>query len=234
VNEIGLSELGPQRAEPSVRPNPKQEARTNAMPQIAQLAATYASQIFWLLVCFGVVFFVIGRGMLPGVVSTIDQRNKRIADDLGAAEAARTAADAEEQAWRIAEGKQRAQAHNLIAAAKARLPTNRKLPWPLPVPRSRKTPPLPSCASGSPALLRSAKSKAWLSKLRKTSPAVWPVFRFRPKTSAAWCREFWPMANVSETTASVEQPVAGHEAAEPPSTASGPARLSLLPCSSSC
>lgn len=97
----------------------KQEARTNAMPQIAQLAATYASQIFWLLVCFGVVFFVIGRGMLPGVVSTIDQRNKRIADDLGAAEAARTAADAEEQAWRIAEGKQRAQAHNLIAAAKA-------------------------------------------------------------------------------------------------------------------
>lgn len=89
------------------------------MPQIAQLAATYASQIFWLLVCFGVVFFVIGRGMLPGVVSTIDQRNKRIADDLGAAETARTAADAEEQAWRIAEGKQRAQAHNLIAAAKA-------------------------------------------------------------------------------------------------------------------
>jgi F-type H+-transporting ATPase subunit b len=59
------------------------------MPQIAQLAATYASQIFWLLVCFGLVFFVIGRGMLPGVVSTIDQRNKQIADDLGAAEAAR-------------------------------------------------------------------------------------------------------------------------------------------------
>lgn len=89
------------------------------MPQIAQLAATYASQIFWLLVCFGLVFFVIGRGMLPGVVSTIDQRNKQIADDLGAAEAARAAADAEEQAWRIAEGKQRAQAHDLIAAAKA-------------------------------------------------------------------------------------------------------------------
>lgn len=65
------------------------------MPQIAQLADTYASQIFWLLLCFGVVFFVIGRGMLPGVVSTIDQRNKQIADDLAAAEAARGAADAE-------------------------------------------------------------------------------------------------------------------------------------------
>ncbi|WP_333836120.1 F0F1 ATP synthase subunit B family protein [Novosphingobium sp.] len=89
------------------------------MPQIAQLADTYASQIFWLLLCFGVVFFVIGRGMLPGVVSTIDQRNKQIADDLAAAEAARGAADAEEQAWRIAEGKQRAEAHALIAAAKA-------------------------------------------------------------------------------------------------------------------
>ncbi len=46
------------------------------------------------------------------------------ADDLGAAEAARAAADAEEQAWRIAEGKQRAQAHDLIAAAKAEAARN--------------------------------------------------------------------------------------------------------------
>jgi hypothetical protein len=173
---------------PSVRPN-KQEARTNAMPQIAQLAATYASQIFWLLVCFGVVFFVIGRGMLPGVVSTIDQRNKRIADDLGAAEAARTAADAEEQAWRIAEGKQRAQAHNLIAAAKADAARTTQAALDAAAARSRKTLPLPSCALPPPALLRRGKCKTWPPKLRRISPAVWPVFRFRPKTSAARCRE---------------------------------------------
>ncbi|MBP6111483.1 MAG: ATPase, partial [Sphingobium sp.] len=37
------------------------------MPQIAQLAATYSSQIFWLLLTFGFVFFVIGLGMVPKV-----------------------------------------------------------------------------------------------------------------------------------------------------------------------
>ena len=35
------------------------------MPQIAQLAETWSSQVFWLLVFFGITFFVIGRGMVP-------------------------------------------------------------------------------------------------------------------------------------------------------------------------
>jgi F-type H+-transporting ATPase subunit b len=89
------------------------------MPQIEQLASTYASQVFWLLVCFGLVFFLIGRGMVPKVMSTIDQRDNQIAADLAAAEAARSAADAEEEAWRVQANKQRAEAQALIAAAKA-------------------------------------------------------------------------------------------------------------------
>lgn len=89
------------------------------MPQIEQLAATYASQVFWLLVFFGVVFFVIGRGMVPKVMATMDGRDKQIADDLAAAEAARAAADAEEEAWRVHANKQRAEAQAVIAAAKA-------------------------------------------------------------------------------------------------------------------
>jgi F-type H+-transporting ATPase subunit b len=89
------------------------------MPQIAQLATTYSSQIFWLLVCFGLVFFVVGQGFLPKVTSTVDQRDKQIADDLAAAEAARNAADVEEEAWRVAANKQRAEAQALIAKAKA-------------------------------------------------------------------------------------------------------------------
>lgn len=88
------------------------------MPQIEQLASTYASQVFWLLVFFGVVFFVIGRGMVPKVMETIDGRDKQIADDLAAAEAAKAAADAEEEAWRVQANKQRAQAQALIATAK--------------------------------------------------------------------------------------------------------------------
>ncbi|WP_408590408.1 ATPase [Novosphingobium sp.] len=88
------------------------------MPQIAQLATTYASQIFWLLVCFGVVFFVVGRGLLPKVTGTIDLRDRQIAADLAAAEAARSAADAEEEAWRANANRQRAAAQDAIAKAK--------------------------------------------------------------------------------------------------------------------
>jgi F-type H+-transporting ATPase subunit b len=89
------------------------------MPQIAQLAETYASQVFWMLLFFGLVFFVIGRGMVPKVMATVDARNSQIANDLAAAEAARKAADAEEESWRKAETKQRAEAQALIGQAKA-------------------------------------------------------------------------------------------------------------------
>jgi len=89
------------------------------MPQIAQLATTYSSQIFWLVVFFGLVFLVVGRGMVPKVMATVDARDNQIASDLAAAEAARKAADAEEEAWRVQANKQRAEAHGLIAAAKA-------------------------------------------------------------------------------------------------------------------
>ncbi len=41
------------------------------MPQIAQLAETWSSQIFWLMVFFGITFFVIGRGMVPKVMETV-------------------------------------------------------------------------------------------------------------------------------------------------------------------
>ncbi len=89
------------------------------MPQIAQLAETYSSQIFWLLVFFGLVFFVIGRGMVPRVMATVGDRDKQIADDLAAAQAARDRADEEEDAWRIRENENRNQAQALVVQAKA-------------------------------------------------------------------------------------------------------------------
>ncbi|TIX50313.1 ATPase [Alteraurantiacibacter aquimixticola] len=90
------------------------------MPQIAQLAETYSSQIFWLLVIFGFVFFVIGRGMVPKVMDTVGLRDKQIADDLAAAQAARDAADEQEEAWRKRENENRAAAHALVSEAKAK------------------------------------------------------------------------------------------------------------------
>lgn len=89
------------------------------MPQIAQLSATYASQIFWILLVFGFIFFVIGRGMVPKVMATVEARDKQIAQDLVAAETARKAADAEEEAWLKRESANRAEAQGIIAQAKA-------------------------------------------------------------------------------------------------------------------
>lgn len=89
------------------------------MPQIAQLAETWSSQLFWLFVFFGFTFFVIGRGMVPKVMATVTQRDEQIAGDLAAARAARDAADAQEEAWRVRENENRAVAQALVAKAKA-------------------------------------------------------------------------------------------------------------------
>lgn len=93
------------------------------MPQIAQLGEFYSSQIFWLLVFFGITFFVVGRGMVPKVMDTVAHRDKQIADDLQAAERARSQADAEEADWRARENANRAQAQSLIAQARAKAAT---------------------------------------------------------------------------------------------------------------
>lgn len=90
------------------------------MPQIAQLMDTYSSQIFWLLVFFGITFFLIGRGMVPKVMGTVELRDKQISDDLAAAQGARDAADEQEEAWRERENANRASAQTLIAEAKAK------------------------------------------------------------------------------------------------------------------
>ena len=89
------------------------------MPQISQVAATYASQIFWLLVTFGLVYFVIGKAMVPRIVATIDARDARIAGDLAAAEAARAAADETEAKWTRDMDAARAAAQAETAKAKA-------------------------------------------------------------------------------------------------------------------
>lgn len=89
------------------------------MPQIAQLAETYASQIFWLLVFFGFTFVVIGRGMVPKVLATVEARDSQIAADLAAAQAARDEADRQEEAWRVRENANRASAQAVLAKGKA-------------------------------------------------------------------------------------------------------------------
>ena len=44
------------------------------MPQLAQLALVYQSQWFWLLLTLGVIYFFVGKGIVPKVEETVDLR----------------------------------------------------------------------------------------------------------------------------------------------------------------
>ena len=94
------------------------------MPQISQIGEIFASQLFWLAIFFGAIFVVIGLGMLPKVMSTVDARDAKIAADLKGAEGAREAADALEEEYRLEMDKSRAESAGLandakVSAAKA-------------------------------------------------------------------------------------------------------------------
>jgi F-type H+-transporting ATPase subunit b len=89
------------------------------MPQINQLLLVYQSQWFWLLLVLAVIYFGVGKAMLPRIEQVVDDRNARIAGDLAEAERARAAADAAEADAHAAEDGARNDAHVLTGKAKA-------------------------------------------------------------------------------------------------------------------
>src|SRR6188508_2115188 len=89
------------------------------MPQLTQLSDVLLSQLFWLAITLGFIYFVIARGMLPKIQSTVDLRDQKIAQDLAAAEAARVETDRMEEAYRERMDASRADAMKLTAAAKS-------------------------------------------------------------------------------------------------------------------
>ena len=88
------------------------------MPQLSQLSEVFLSQLFWLAIALGFIFFVIARGMVPKIQATVDARETKIAGDLEAAQAARSAADETEAAWRERMDAARAEAGRIAAEAK--------------------------------------------------------------------------------------------------------------------
>lgn len=89
------------------------------MPQIDQIASIYASQLFWLVVVFALLYFGIGKGMLPKIQRTVDDRDAKIAGDIAAAKAARAAADQADEAYQSGLTASRNEAAAAAAAAKA-------------------------------------------------------------------------------------------------------------------
>lgn len=88
------------------------------MPQITQLPLIFWSQLFWVALIFGFIFFVIGRGMVPKIQGTVDLRDRKIAEDLERAQAARREADETEAAWRARMDAARAVATRVAQEAK--------------------------------------------------------------------------------------------------------------------
>src|SRR5262245_17436056 len=89
------------------------------MPQLNQLSDVILSQLFWLALVLGFIYFVIGRGMVPKIQATVDQRDQQIADDLAAADRAKVEADESEEAFRLRMDESRAEAMKTTSAAKS-------------------------------------------------------------------------------------------------------------------
>ena len=79
------------------------------MPQIEQIN-TFASQIFWLLVAFGVLYWLMAKVALPRLEKVIEDRRRRLDDDLEKAAAMKSEAEAVIAAYEKALADARAQA----------------------------------------------------------------------------------------------------------------------------
>jgi len=88
------------------------------MPQITQLPDIFWSQLFWLLLIFGTLFFVIGRGMVPRIRGVVEDRDRKISQDLEQAQRARDEAEKTEAEYRERIEASRAEAMKLAQAAK--------------------------------------------------------------------------------------------------------------------
>lgn len=94
------------------------------MPQLYQLALVYQSQWFWLLLVLGVIYFFVGRGIVPKVEATVDERDAKIAADLAEAQRLQDEAEASEEAWRAKMNAAHAEAQEVMSKAKAKASQN--------------------------------------------------------------------------------------------------------------
>jgi F-type H+-transporting ATPase subunit b len=80
---------------------------------------TFPSQIFWLVVTFGVLYFVLAQRLLPKLARAIEERSSVIASNVAAAASASQRADDSVRDVEARIGEARARARATAAAAKA-------------------------------------------------------------------------------------------------------------------
>ena len=81
-------------------------------------AGTFPSQLLWLALCFGGLYYVMSRVTLPQVGAVIEARKARIAKDIDDATALQQRAEAEAAAHEKALADARAQAQRLAQSAR--------------------------------------------------------------------------------------------------------------------
>lgn len=88
------------------------------MPQFE--TSTFASQIFWLVVCFAIVFIFVWRIALPRIFATLEDRQRKIGDDLARAGELADQTDEVMAAYEARLADARANAHEELHAAATR------------------------------------------------------------------------------------------------------------------
>lgn len=73
----------------------------------------FATQIFWLLLTFAILYFLLSKIFLPRIGQTIEERSSRIADDLDAASRMQKEAEEAEKSYERALADAKAKAHNV-------------------------------------------------------------------------------------------------------------------------
>ena len=89
------------------------------MPQLD--VSTFSSQIFWLIICFSVLYYLLSRKALPRISEILEARQDRIAADLDQAQRLRRDAEAALEKYETAIASAQDKAHALLADNQSRL-----------------------------------------------------------------------------------------------------------------
>ena len=86
------------------------------MPQLEQIS-TFPSQIFWLIVTFAVLFIVVWKMAAPKIADALENRQRRIEDNLARAEELKKEVDAAREAYEHSLTSARADAQTAVKEA---------------------------------------------------------------------------------------------------------------------
>ncbi len=92
-------------------------AESGGLPQLDM--STWPSQLFWLAVTFGILYWLMAGRFLPAIGGAIEERRGRIADDLDQASEFRGQAEAAEDAYNQSLADAKAKAQGIAADTRA-------------------------------------------------------------------------------------------------------------------